>query len=1021
MRDKKFNPFPGLRPFAPEESDLFFGRKGESAEVLGKLLKNRFVTVMGASGTGKSSLIYCGVLPGVRKLEDGPVWKIITFRPGNDPFANLAKALNESVGNGQASVSPDDPGGITGMIASSGLKEGEKALLVIDQFEELFRYGSLGNKDIASSERFVNSLVKSVSESTVNIFTIITMRSDFIGECASFQGLTQLINNSNYLVPHMGRDNYREAIEGPVAFAGAKIDPALVNLLLDDIGERTDQLPVLQHAMMRTWTYWQELDDQDRPISKAEYDSVGTMSNAMSMHANEAFEELSPRGKEICEKMFKTITDKGSDNKGLRRPTAARTIMSIAGCTASELFEVVERFRIPSRSFITPRQNINLNEDSIIDVSHESLMRLWDRLREWVEDEASSVQMYTRLSEASAMYQQGRTSLWRPPDLQLAINWRDQHKPTLEWAQRYDPAFERAMVYLRTSEREFAEEEENKIRLQKRQLRRANIVTAIVSAAAFVSIAFMLFAFMKKIEADRQTKLAVEAQKLEIIQRTRADSNANVAQQEGDRAIKEAARATNEAIRADSARREAIKAQLAAQANALEANRQRRNAVMQKDTADRARVEALRQQGIAVAQKDTALMLRMLSIGKAMSIKSLQANDRKDLQALLAYQAYIFNTRYNGPQNDADIYAGLYNVARQAGKSDCRSFKGHNGTIRSIAYVPGKREFYTSGEDGKVLKWSLDKAEQSVQVVYSGFNEKTKTIEVIDVLALSPDAQWLACGSRNSSIRMIPLKQNTGGYILSGHKGKIKSLVFSYDGKYIYSAALDGRVLKWDLAARTSVDMTDGSVKITSIDVSSNGKYIAGVSTDGSVMVWDPDKKSNSFSLPTQGREIMTVRFNPDNNLLAVGDKSGTVELWDVSKNRKISVVKAHDGQVNDIRFNPVLKQMATAGNDSRMKIFDLTDPYDLTQPPITFSNYEGYVMTMQFSSDGQLIVSGAYEGTENLICSPTNTDYFASEMCNLLTRNMSPDEWKTYVAPDIPPEQTCSAKNYNISISAIK
>ena len=91
----------------------------------------------------------------------------------------------------------------------------------------------------------------------------------------------------------------------------------MLKLLLNDIGDRTDQLPVLQHAMMRTWNHWQELDEPDKPISKTDYDSVGTMSDAMSLHANEAYEELSLRGKEICEMMFKTITEKGSDNKGI--------------------------------------------------------------------------------------------------------------------------------------------------------------------------------------------------------------------------------------------------------------------------------------------------------------------------------------------------------------------------------------------------------------------------------------------------------------------------------------------------------------------------------------------------------------------------------------------------------------------------------------------------------------------------------------------------------------------------------
>ena len=138
--------------------------------------------------------------------------------------------------------------------------------------------------------------------------------------------------------------------------------------------------------------------------------------------------------------------------------------------------------------------------------------------------------MYLRLSEASAMYQQGKTTLWRPPDLLIAINWREQHKPTLTWAERYDPAFERAMVYLRTSEKEYLAEEENKIMLQKRQLKRAKIVLMIVGTAAIISIGFMLFAFVQKIQADRQTVLADTTNGFGRTSETfRADSSSKVA------------------------------------------------------------------------------------------------------------------------------------------------------------------------------------------------------------------------------------------------------------------------------------------------------------------------------------------------------------------------------------------------------------------------------------------------------------------------------------------------------------
>jgi WD40 repeat protein len=1025
---KNFNPFPGLRPFSPEESDLFFGRERESEEVLKKLQKNRFVTVIGASGSGKSSLIFCGVLQKIKDLmaEESTDWRVISFRPGNDPFGNLADAIVENIKtNGKTEEERETviselqkvPDGIASAIKKYLIKSDEKILLIADQFEELFRYSTLdaGRFSGTKTPEFVEVLVNAVSQKILNIFTIVTMRSDFIGECAHYQGLTLLINNSNYLVPHMGRENYREAIIGPVRYAEADIDPKFTDTLLSDIGERTDQLPVLQHAMMRTWTYWQELDEPGRPIDLTDYDAIGTMSDAMSRHANEAYEELSLRGKEICERMFKTLTEKGTDNKGIRHPSGINTIKSVAQCTSEELFTVIEKFRTPSRSFITPRHNIQLNDDSIIDLSHESLMRLWDKLRGWVDDEAGSVQMYLRLSEASAMYQRGKTSLWRPPDLQLAINWRDQQKPTLTWAQRYDPAFERAMVYLRTSEKEYLEEEENKIRLQKRQMRRTKIVAMILGIAAIISVGFMLFAFVQKIAADRQTLLAEERRLQTDIQRQRADSSAVEANRQkviADSSSKEAIRnaevARQQKVIADDQRSQAVR-------NAEIAKRQTSIAIVQSDSAKRASIRAAQNEKLATEQKEAALRLRMLSIGKQMSVKSLQVQGQKDLQTLLAFQAYLFNKKNNGLDNDADIYAGLYNVARQYGSLNYKSFKGHNGEIKSIAFVPGKREFYTSGSDGKVLKWSLDEKDQTLQVVYSG-------TDIIEVLTVSPDASWLACGSSNSTIRMIPLKGNNLSYPLNGHKGNIKSLIFSFDGKYLYSAALDGKVIKWDISARTSTNISTGAVQIKSIDISSNGNYLAGISNDGNVIVWNTENNSDNFRVETAGKNIKVIRFKPDENILALGDNTGNLELWDIAGRKKISSVKAHNSPINDIRFNKSLNQMASASNDKTFKIWNLKeDLSDLTEPPITITDNEGFVMVLQFSPDGQMIVSGTWEGSPNLVTRSTHVDYFARDICSIVSRNMSQEEWNTYVAKDIPIEKTCSDTNYNIRVNSIK
>jgi WD40 repeat protein len=1024
-KTEKFNPFPGLRPFLPEESYLFFGREAESEEVIRKLLANRFITVTGASGSGKSSLVYCGVLPKLMKLADNASysWKIVAFRPGNDPMGNLMAALNEaisgpdikeSVSQSVESVLKSDRDGISTIVKNMVTKGNDKVLIVVDQFEELFRYNTsvTGFLPGGKAATFVRLLENAVGQKEVEIYLVITLRSDFIGECAHFQEFTQLINNSNYLLPYMSKVNYKAVIEGPVKYAGASIDKELVETLLNDIGDRSDQLPVLQHTMMRTWSHWQELDEPDKPVSLSDYESVGSMSNAMSRHANEAFEDLGLRGREICEKIFKTITEKGPDNKGIRHPLSVKSIKLILQCTSEELFEVIEKFRVSSRSFITPRENIPLNEDSVIDLSHESLIRLWDRLKGWVDDEAAAIQMYLRLSEASAMYQMGKTTLLKPPDLLLALKWREEQKPTVTWAERFDAAFERAMVYLRTSEKEYLAEQENKIRLQKKQNIRSKIISRFLGGTAIIAIGLMLFAFVQKIAADRASDLAQKKRQLAereshiadslsrvaLIQKIAADSDAVVARLREQEAV-------DQKNIAEDQRKIAFIA-------AREAQKQRNTALEQSDLAKNAVEKAAQNEITATNEKAEALRLRMLSVGKSMSLRSLQMQGNKDLQTLLAYQAYLFNRKNGGEPNDADIFSGLYTIAKQYGNKNYKTFIGHNGEVKSIAFVPGGREFFTAGSDGKLIRWDLDRKDQNLQVIYSG-------TEIIEVLAVSPDANWLACGGQNSIIKMIPVKTgNNVQYELKGHTDKVKSLVFSYDGKYLYSAALDGKVLKWDLVARTSVNVATNMMQINYIDISVNGNYLAGVSNEGKALIWDPEKNSNNFRIETPGKIIKAIKFKPDENTLAVGYTDGSIEFWDINERKKITDIKAHTADVTGIRFNKKLSQMATASNDGTLKLWNTKD---LSSPPINFNDIDGLIMTIEFSQDGRLIVSGTFEGSGNLIGRPTNADIIAQDMCKTISRNLTADEWSAYVGKDIGYEKTCTESNFNFKVNEIR
>jgi len=465
---KDFNPFPGLRPFAPQDCELFFGRETETDEVILKLLNNRFATVIGTSGNGKSSLIFSGILPKIlqTKINQSAQWKMISFRPGNDPFGNIASAISaEITDTDQRNINRDEilsellteSVSFSDVVRKHMIKNDENILLIIDQFDDLFRYIKPGKSESANGDakKFVDFILNSVGKSDKNLFIIIGMRSEYLGACSNFKGLTMLVNSSNYLIPDMGIENYRDVIQRSVNSTGAKIEPQLVDNLLADIKGTIQPLSVLQHALMRTWAHWHGMDQPDRPISREDYSLIGTMSNAIALHAEETYEELNQRGKDICAAMFKVLTRRDLDNKCLSHPSDIETIKSIAECSNDEIFLVADKFRGTTRSFIIPSADFTLNEKSVIDLQNDCLLRYWKRLKEWVDNEIASRETYLRLSEASALYQQGKAGLLRSPDLEPVIQWRNQNKPTLGWAVQYNPAFERAMVYLRTREKSF--------------------------------------------------------------------------------------------------------------------------------------------------------------------------------------------------------------------------------------------------------------------------------------------------------------------------------------------------------------------------------------------------------------------------------------------------------------------------------------------------------------------------------------------------------------------------------------
>lgn len=476
-------PYPGLRPFRPDEVDIYFGREEQVDALLGRLQQTRFLAVVGPSGCGKSSLVRAGMISALKTgfmADAGAEWRVLTMTPGDHPVDRLAACLSDQGGSrgGDGVTRGDGSGDVSTALTAAALRSGplglidlvretrlaarSNLLLLVDQFEEIFRYWEKGDRDEANA--FVSLLLASTAQREVPIYVVITMRSDFLGECAMFNGLPEAINDSQYLTPRITREQCQLAIVGPARVFGGSVEPHLVNRLLNDFGPDPDQLPLLQHALMRMWERARarcESTGQPPQLVQADYAALGGLARALSNHADEVLAELSDAQRGIAEVMFRCLTERGMGRRDTRSPAILSDVASVAGVPALDLYPVVEAFRRPDRSFIVPPAGKPLAPSTLLDIGHESLIRQWRTLGDWVEQEARSASLYQRLKVTALLWTQDDEALLRNPGLERVLEWMAQEQPSPAWAARYgsEEEFATTLAFLDTSEDAWREEQ----------------------------------------------------------------------------------------------------------------------------------------------------------------------------------------------------------------------------------------------------------------------------------------------------------------------------------------------------------------------------------------------------------------------------------------------------------------------------------------------------------------------------------------------------------------------------------
>ena len=512
------SPYPGLRPFTEAESDLFFGREKHTAQLRSKLERNRFVAVVGSSGSGKSSLVRAGLIAQLKGLGDPddaqtPTqdqqlrWRVAEMRPGGCPIGALARALvsPSALGPERALLFADlqegkrrealegdaafvaatlrrGPLGLSEVLRETSLPRDTRLLIFVDQFEEIFRFRNEGpanvspdtiakGRDAVARERWVNEaeafvalLLATNERNNLGVHLLLTMRLDYLSDCAVFTGLPEAISASQFLTPRLTREQRCASIVAPARLYGGDVAPDLVNTLLNDTGPESDQLPLLQHCLMRMWTIAQERSaaagDVGCFLTMEHYrdERVGTIKSCLSNHANRVYVDLekrsAPYGK-IAETIFRCLTGQTVDKPDTRRPqswTALRAVATAIGNSEEDVRVVLDAFRHPDCCFLTPSLETELQSATPLDISHESLIRNWDKLQHWVKLESGSAEDYRSLEQAARRWKEGRADLLDRLALESILRWKRKENPSAEWAARYGGDFCLAMEFVDRSQ-----------------------------------------------------------------------------------------------------------------------------------------------------------------------------------------------------------------------------------------------------------------------------------------------------------------------------------------------------------------------------------------------------------------------------------------------------------------------------------------------------------------------------------------------------------------------------------------